>query len=133
MNRMLKGHILVVLFLSSQLLAQNCSAGGLELFIALRRMYDSIDDKVMYVKPSGGKIKIRQRPMPFYVVIENTSGSSKKLWESGLRNGRAYFSIEFKNNKGQKTTIRKKETKELTGLRTYEYINPDEQIVKRIF
>ena len=132
MNRTIKKCTLITLLLCIQLFVQHASAGNLELFLALRRMYDSNEDKMVYVKPFGNEIKIRQRPMPFYVVVENVSNSSQKMWQTGERNGRAYFSIEFENNEGRKKTIRKKETQTMTAFRAYDMIRPGAQVVEKV-
>lgn len=124
--------MLIVLFLAAQSFAQYCSAADLELSIATRRLYDGDADKMTYVKPPGNKISVYQRPLPFYLVVENTSNSSQKLWEGGQRNGKSYFSIEFENDKGQKTIIDKKKTQSMTSLRTYDMIRPGEQRVKKV-
>ncbi|MFH1836864.1 MAG: hypothetical protein ABH862_01940 [Candidatus Omnitrophota bacterium] len=132
MAGLVKKYIPVALFLWAQLFTQYCGAEDLELFIALRSRYDGIEDKMSYTAPPGNKINVYQRPLPFYVVVENISNSSQKLWDSGQRNGRSYFSIEVENSRGQKTKINKKETKAMTSLRTYEMIRPGEQRVKNI-
>ena len=82
-TKMFRKCILVILFLAVQFFAQYCSAADLELSIAVRRMYDGDMDKMTYIKPPGNKIEVYQRPLPFYLIVENTSNSSQKLWESG--------------------------------------------------
>ena len=120
------------MILTAQMFAQYAVAEDLELFIALRLRYDGDEDKMIYAKPAENKISVYQRPIPFYVVVENKANRAKKLWESGKRNGRSNFSIEVENSKGQKTKIKKKETPSMTRLRTYDMIRPGEQRVEKV-
>jgi hypothetical protein len=89
----------VMLFVAGVNVAR--AEGGLEVSIALYR-------SGKYVAPIDSKIVVGQRPLPFYVLVRNSSKSAVKLYETKGTLSESNLEFELVNAKGAKTLVTRK-------------------------
>jgi hypothetical protein len=108
----MKKAVFLILALSLQLFTHNTArAADFEVSIAIYK-------NGIYVKPLDRKIVVKERPLPFHVVIKNTSSSSKQLFGVRNRSGQIYregtaldqdfVALEVKPENGSRILIKKK-------------------------
>jgi len=82
-----------------------------------------------YVEPFDRKIRVTHQPTPFYVILENVSGSAQQLYTQ-LEDEYLSISIEMTDEKGRRKRITRKEKPAAASGSIFIYLAPGE---KKIF
>jgi hypothetical protein len=79
-----------------------------------------------FVEPFNGRLAVTRQPMPFHVIIENTSSSSQKIGKKKMASLDSVVALEITNEEGRKTTIRKEKEELSSSIEVFIYFEPGE-------
>jgi len=137
----IKRAVVMAIFLGALLTVQFSIPGpahsaDFEVYIAIYKNGE-------YIKPYDRKIVIRQRPLPFHVVIKNTTSSSQQLFGVRNRSGEIFregtaldqdfVALEVKPETGSRIIVKKKsDPSSRSTVSPYRYIGSGKSEIMKI-
>ena len=77
-----------------------------------------------FLPPYGGRIVVKEPPMPFHVVIKNISNRSQELFDQSMSRGYNWLSFEIRDEEGKRKKIERKKKSGPSGIETFVHLKP---------